>query len=545
MRRLLTQICAIAVVATFALACAPKGTTLKGRVMCDNKPVAGVVVSDGEQVVQTNERGYYYLSSTKPYGTIFISTPSGYAPQMKDGVRADFWAHTTAEAQVCERHDFNLREIDDKLQEVLFLTDTHFCNDPKREDFKYFRELAMPAINRVAEACVSDKLAICLGDITWDRFWYATGVSIDDVPQHLISHNFPMPFYCVHGNHDYDPSVGPDQNPNCNAIKRFVNTFGPTFYSFNRGNVHFVMLDNIVYKNEIKPDQKVAKGVVGSRNYDLYVEQAQLEWLKRDLALVDKSSTLVVCMHAPLFTYNGNGEQVYSLVADNAEALVDVVKEFESVKFFTGHSHRTMSFVHPQYPHIVEYNLTSIGGDLWNTPSKWGVTIGEDGADAGFYLCTFSEQGFSRQWHSTEDGNPYPFRVYDMNVVAREYKSNQALKHLVRLQRNQTNYAQKQFQNYIYINCWAWEQGSTLAVTQDDKQLVVEKVTHSDPMAAKMIFAKPSILKTTKESKKINRLSIAPNMFRAKCLDATGEVVVTLTTPTGGTVSQTFKRPIQ
>ena len=204
-----------------------------------------------------------------------------------------------------------------------------------------------------------------------------------------------------------------------------------------------------------------------------------------------------------------------------------------------------MSFVHPQYPHIVEYNLTSIGGDLWNTPSKWGVTIGEDGADAGFYLCTFSEQGFSRQWHSTEDGNAYPFRVYDMNVVAREYKSNQALKHLVRLQRNQTNYAQKQFQNYIYINCWAWEQGSTLAVTQGDKQLVVEKVTHSDPMAAKMIFAKPSILKTTKESKKINRLSIAPNMFRAKCLDATGEVVVTLTTPTGGTVSQTFKRPIQ
>ena len=40
------------------------------------------------------------------------------------------------------------------------------------------------------------------------------------------------------------------KNPNATAIQRFCNTFGPTFYSMDKGGIHFVMLDNIVYKNE-------------------------------------------------------------------------------------------------------------------------------------------------------------------------------------------------------------------------------------------------------------------------------------------------------
>ena len=92
-------------------------------------------------------------------------------------------------------------------------------------------------------------------------------------------------------------------------------------------------------------------------------------------------------MHAPLFTYDDNGEQVYGFVEGKAELLVDLLKEFDSVKVFSGHSHRTMSFVHPQYPNIVEYNVTSVGGELWNTPNICSLNIGEDGGDAGFYLA--------------------------------------------------------------------------------------------------------------------------------------------------------------
>lgn len=548
MKKLLTQLFVAVVVISLAASCkckivSPEDTTLTGVVKCGCKAVAGVAVTDGEQIVLTDENGVYNIASTKPYGIVYITTPSGYEPVAMDSVRQAFWARTTAEADELERHDFKLKKVDDSKLSVLMWSDTHFCNDPKRDDFTHFRELIMPSVNKAAAEADGYKFSICLGDITWDRFWYATGTDIESVPQHLASHNFPMPFYCVHGNHDYDPSVASTDNPNTTAIQRFSNTFGPTFYSINKGGVHFVLLDNIVYKNEVKEGQKMAKGVVGSRNYDLYVDDAQLAWLAKDLAAVDKSTPLVVCMHAPLFTYNGKGEQVYSFAEGKSELLVELIKDFEKVTVFSGHSHRTMSFAHPQYPNIVEYNITSVGGDLWNTPNLCGLNIGEDGADAGFYLCSFEGDKLSKEWYSAVNGSNYPFRAYDMNVVAKVYAESEAVKHLCKLQSNQVDYSEPQYADYVYVNCWAWESGSTLTITEDGVALEVEKVTDSDPLAAKVVFGKPSILEKTKESSKTNRLSIAANMFRAKASSADSEVVITFTTPAGQSYTQTLLRP--
>ena len=546
MKRLLTQLLPLVAI-LFSTACdcicSPKGTTLTGVVKCDGKAISGVAVTDGEQIVYTNDRGVYNITSTKPYGLVYITTPSGYEPQMKDSVRPAFWAKTMEAANVKERHDFELKKVDDSTFSVLMFSDTHFCNDPKREDVKYFKELAMPAINRAAQDAGGNLFAVNLGDVTWDRFWYATGLSIESVPQHLADNGFPMPFYCVNGNHDYDPAVPATDNPNTNAIKRYMDTFGPTFFSMNRGGVHFVMLDNIVYKNEVKENQKMAKGVVGSRNYDLYVDDAQMAWLAKDLQAVDKSTPLVICMHAPLFTINNDGERVYGFADGKSEALVELVKGFDSVKFFSGHSHRTVSYVHPEYPNIVEYNVTSIGGDLWTTPGKSGVNIGEDGADAGFYLCTFNGGEFSKRWYSTEGGSDYPFRAYDMNEVAKVYKASKELKYLCKLQKNQIDYSSPKYKNYVYVNCWTWESGCTLTATENGKVLNVEKTTDSDPLAAKVIFAKPNIFEKKKGSKKTNRLSRAANMFRFKTSSATAPVVITLTTPDGESYTQTFNRP--
>ena len=547
MKKLLTRIFAVAAIAVLAVACtsinSPEGTTLTGVVKCGLKAVAGVAVTDGEQIVYTDENGVYNIASTKPYGVVYITTPSGYEPVAVDAVRQAFWARTVAPAAELERHDFKLKKVDDSKLSVVMLTDTHFCNDPKRNDFTHFRELMMPAINRAAADADGYKLSICLGDITWDRFWYATGMDIEGVPQHLIGHNYPVPFYCVHGNHDYDPSVPSTDNPNTNAIQRFCNVFGPTFYSMDKGGVHFVMLDDIVYKNEVKEGQKVAKGVVGSRNYKMYVDDAQLAWLAKDLSVVDKSTPIVVCMHAQFFTYNYNMEQVYNFGVEKAEPIVELLKDFEKVTFFTGHSHRMASFVHPEYPNIVEYNITSVCGELWNSPNTSGINIGEDGADAGIYLCTFENGNFSKQWYSAVGGSEYPFRAYDMNEVAKEYAASETLQYLCNLQSRQVNYNDPQYADYVYVNCWAWEDGCTITIAEDGVELAVEKVTHSDPLAAKVVYAKPSVLKKTKENKKDNLLATAINMFRAKASSATAPITITFTTPQGQVYTQEFVRP--
>ena len=544
MKRLLT----LALVALLAASCATQlynkkirriadkgNATIVGVVYCGDQPVSGVAVSDGKSVVMTDERGIYRLESDKEMGVVFISEPAGYDSPMKDAVRPSFWATTTSPANKCERHDFELKKVNDSNFALLMCSDTHFCNDPKVSDLNSFEKLCMPAFHRAVKHCGEKPVyTICLGDITWDRFWYSTGFSIESVPSYLESVGFPTPFYGIMGNHDNDPSEVNSPTVDTDAARRYRQVFGPTYYSMNIGDVHVVMLDNVVYKNEKKPDQKVAKGVAGSRNYDLYVDDVQLAWLKSDLANVAPSTPVVVCMHAPLFTRNGKGKQVSGFKKGKAESLVELLKDFESVRIFSGHKHQNINHTHPLYSNITECNVTAIAGDLWKTPNICGENIGEDGGDAGFYCCTFDGKKFSKRWYSSQ--GDHPFRVYDMHGIGVKYRESKQLQHLCSLHPNQTNYGDAAYDDYIYINCFTWEEGCELKVRglHTGKYYPVEQVNDSDPMAAEVCFA-PAAAKKNKMNKKTNSLSLNFHMFRVK-LDPCEEKQwrVTFTDPYGG-----------
>ena len=57
---------------------AAKGATIYGTVECEGKPLEGVAVSDGYQIVKTDKQGIYNLTSAKRNGYVFITIPSGY-----------------------------------------------------------------------------------------------------------------------------------------------------------------------------------------------------------------------------------------------------------------------------------------------------------------------------------------------------------------------------------------------------------------------------------------------------------------------------------
>ncbi len=524
---------------------ASKDVTLCGVVYCGDEPLVGVKVSDGVNVTTTDNKGIYTLKSDKRYGVVYISTPSGYAPKIKSDVRLDFWASTTAPATKRERHDFELEKVNDKRFSLLMFSDSHLCDNKKNNDLKHFEELCLPAIKR---ACAQNygtmTYAINLGDITWDRFWYETGFDIERVPSYLSEQGFPVPFLCVMGNHDNDPSTQPNADTDMNGSVRYRKVFGPTHFSMNIGDVHLVLLDNVIFKNEVKPDQKKHKGVVGSRNYDLCLDDTQLEWLRQDLASVSKETPIVVCMHAPLFVRNSSGKQVSGWADGKDEPFVELLKDFKSVRLYSGHKHQNISHVHPIYPNITECNVTAIAGDLWKTPNISGTNIGEDGGDAGFFFCTFDGKEFKQTWHSVEKGENVPFRTYDINGLQERYNSNASLKHLCELHPNQTNYADPQYQNYIYVNCFHWEEGCNLTITEQGKKLEIEQVNHSDPRAAEVIYA-PARAKSKQMHKKTNTLSLNFHMFRAKAETRNADVTVTLTTPYGDSFTATHVRPAE
>ncbi|MBQ6822575.1 MAG: metallophosphoesterase, partial [Bacteroidales bacterium] len=51
---------------------AMQGGVVKGRVTAEGKPVAGVQVSDGRQIVLTNVRGRYRMKTDKADSVVFI-----------------------------------------------------------------------------------------------------------------------------------------------------------------------------------------------------------------------------------------------------------------------------------------------------------------------------------------------------------------------------------------------------------------------------------------------------------------------------------------
>ena len=527
----------------------PKGTTLTGVVYCGDEPLAGVSVTDGREIVRTDKNGIYRIASTKPYGLVYISAPSGFAPTCEDGIMPQFWASTTTPAKKCERHDFELKKVDDKQFSIIFCSDSHFCNDSKRNDLHFFKTDHMAAVNKAfADAKEHPVYTVCLGDVTWDRFWFETGFDLPQVPKLLSECNYPTPVYAIMGNHDNDPSVPCGENTDFIAENKWRETFGPTFYSVNIGDTHFVMLDNIVYKNTpSKPNAKKYAGVVGTRNYDAYIVPSQLEWLKKDLASVDKSTPIVICMHAPLRLRDANGEIYRGLKKGEGEKLIDAVKDFDCVRIFSGHKHQSHFFEIDDRPNITETSVPSLAGELWSTGNRIGRNICDDGTEAGLLLCKFDGKTMTgKTFYGHRDGN-MPMRLYDMNSVRCHYadsKDSAMLKHARELLPNQKDYSDAQYENYVYINCWACDAGTTIEASEDGKPLTIEQVKDCDPWAAIAIIA-PGMKKRKKIEKRSNCVSLVDHMYRVKTESATTPVTVAVKTPFGETYTQTLERPAE
>ncbi len=523
-----------------------KGITLTGVVYCDDKPVEGVAVTDGVEIVRTDKDGIYRLASQKPYGLVYISTPSGYEPTTDRNIIPQFWAKTTVAPKKRERHDFALKKVDDSRFSIIMSTDSHFCNDTKRGDLAYFSEHYMPVVRQAFDKVKSTPVyTIMLGDLTWDQYWVRANFDLESVTPFLNRNDYPTQVYTIMGNHDNDPSVPAGENTDFLAENRYRGVFGPTFYSMNKGGIHFVMLDNIVYKNTVKPNEKLKPGVVGSRNYDVYINDAQLEWLRKDLASVDKSATLVICMHSPLRRLSEKGSASRAFKKGKEEAFLDILKDYKDVRIFAGHMHQSHCLKIKGYPNITEYTTPSVCGELWKTPNHTGLNFCDDGSWAGFVLCSFDSGKLTDRVYYGQDGSTNPIRMYDMNAVRRYYaESNDApmLKHLCEVLPNQKDYSAEEYADYVYINCWYCDRGVKVEASEAGKPLQVEKVKTSDPWAAVSVLG-PAMKKKHKTNKRNNILSIVEHTYRVKTEASDTPVTVTVTTPYGTQYTQTLERP--
>lgn len=513
------------------------GTTVYGVVSTADGPVPGVVVSDGVEVTVTNEQGIYQLQSDKEWGYVFISVPAGYEVPA-EGVLPQFYKMMKGDASTAERVDFSLTAVDGQDDyKVLVLGDMHLAN--RTGDLKQFMEFTSD-LNAYRALHQQEKMyAIALGDMTWDLYWYSNSYALPEYLNTINSQVKGLQIFHTIGNHDYDYKATNDRD----AESRFMDYIAPTYYSFNLGKVHYVVLDDIDCSNY--------DGTT-SRDYEKRVSAGQLSWLAKDLSHVDKSVPLVVVMHAQVFyPSQTDGFKVDHDVL-NTTQLLNVLDGYK-VHFITGHTHMNYNVTPDDAVtggrEVYEHNTGAICGSWWwsgyLTP---GVHLSPDGTPGGYAI--WSVNGTDMEWMYKATGwtEDYQFRSYDLNNV------HFSLADVPQMPAGVPASVKKEYMKYVdaypgnqdnevLINVWNWNPRWTLKVTDENgNTLTPEEVWAYDPLHVVAMSVKRFNSSTLTSTPSFITEKF-PHFFKVKAADADVDLTITVCDEFGHQWTENMQRP--
>ena len=452
------------------------GTTVYGIVSSAGVGVENVVVSDGAEVTVTNEKGIYQLKSAKKWGYVFISVPSGYeVPSV--GVLPQFHRALKNSADVVERADFKLEKVDGQdSYKIFMLGDMHLAN--RTGDLGQFAQFTSDLTDYMTRHKGEKMYALTLGDMTWDLYWYSNSYYF---PQYLNTVNSQiknLQIFHTMGNHDNDFQTRSDYD----AAVKYVDQICPTYYSFNIGKVHYVVMDDI--------DCSSYDGST-SRNYVKSLSAEQLDWLAKDLSYVAKTTPVVVAMHAQVFYPTTSGFKIDHDPV-NTLRLFDILDGY-TVRFVTGHTHKLFN-VTPDAPivdghNFREYNSGSVCASWWWSGNLTpGIHIGTDGTPGGYGIWDVTGTDFQCLYKSTGWPEEYQFRSYDLNNVHFSMADvplmpSDISASVKNAYMQYVNAYPQNNDNEVLINIWNWNSDWTLSVVDENrKTLPYTEVWAYDPL---------------------------------------------------------------
>ncbi|MCF8378693.1 MAG: calcineurin-like phosphoesterase family protein [Bacteroidales bacterium] len=449
------------------------GMTVKGIVYCNGLGVPGVVVSDGIEVTETDLNGIYYLPSEKKNGYVFISVPGNY--EVSNAESLPIFYKRLAGGSSVEQKDFSLIETDNSNHVVLAMADWHLAN--RNDDNAQFNNGFLQDVNALIDeykAQGKKVYGLTLGDMTWDLYWYSNYFAL---PEYLIQMNkITCTIFNLMGNHDNDPYVYGDWG----AEEAFKNIIGPTYYSFNLGNIHYIVLDNTKYLNN-----GASQGVIGDRSFDNYITADQLNWLQKDLAYVNHSTPLIIGLHEPLYkspVVDVNGNYQVSYAMDNGGSFTSLLNNFTDVHILSGHTHRNNTV--EASSSIMEHNTAAVCATWWWTGKNGyaGNHICKDGSPGGYGVWEMNDTDIEWYYKSINYDRNYQFRSYDLNTIlitAENFAPNSTD---LKLADYAGEYASPNNANEVLIDIWAYDKSWDIKVTENGNELAVTQVNAMDPL---------------------------------------------------------------
>ncbi len=382
-------------------------TTNLWGVIKDNSgnPIPGVAVSDGYNVCVTDVNGTYQMQADSRARTVNVTVPAAYEIPMENG-RPAFYQYVTIPSTGAVQKDFTLtkRSSIPSRFTILAVTDEHIQKSAHVTKFQTAVDDMQETATTLATSGIpvgdggnaGEVIAISLGDQMWDNM--SMGSSI--VSTFTGRLNVPV-FYTI-GNHDYDSSKDSDYD----AETAFVNAFGPTNYSFDIGNAHIIVMDDIVRRS----GNGSGTGGYSTVNYGEGFTNEQITWLRADIARVKgaASKLVILCVHAPLSSASGGD-------TDTQSAVMSALKNnFYNVHVFSGHTHVLKNNYYGGWAaksgrHIYEHTIQTLSGYFWEADISY-----HNASPAGYGVYTFASDDLYAEYNKTTKEDPtFQFWVYN------------------------------------------------------------------------------------------------------------------------------------
>lgn len=309
-------------------------------------PIPNAVVSDGFSTTLTDNNGEYRFKTFPGASHVFVSVPEQYEiPINKEGMPQIFAEIDTSKDLV--KVNFRLTPLKNGKEEnftLVAITDIHVHNPLLLERLEKESLAEMKKLFGGQD----NVYGLTLGDLVSDNPEFLVNIK-----QAFISTN--IPFFHTIGNHDFSGNI---YEP-IEASKEFVSNFGPLNFSFNRGDVHLIVMNN-VYNY----------GVTASRGFS----EEQIKWLKSDLNHVPKDKMLIISVHAPILP-NSSMERRLD--------FLDALSDFNEIHIISGDWHYNRNIINTDLNIFEHMTASAIG----MTP---GIIINKCGAPIGYGVYEIS-----------------------------------------------------------------------------------------------------------------------------------------------------------
>ena len=340
------------------------GGTLRGTVVGGAGPLQGSLVSDGCRVVRTDSRGAYELPLGRDSGRfVFVTCPRGFW--------TDKFFVPLETATRIRRADFVLHPMDQPDRfDFVFITDMHI--DDRRWGIPKFRaSLREIGSLKPVPAFLWAQGDICLQGGAGAEYLECLGL-------------LKIPVRNGAGNHEM---LLEHENPR----DEFERLFGPTYYSFDWGAVHCIVLDG----NKPVPRQKGWKAVHGT------IEGSELAWLQVDLAAQPEGKAIVVGVHIPIIsTYPERRRQSpqdapYWEITNNG-VLTELFSRYHVRCVFQGHMHENERITIQGVEYVESISLSG----SWYRSGP-GFERGVDGTPRGYRVVSVDGTRISHRYRSS------------------------------------------------------------------------------------------------------------------------------------------------